>query len=338
MRDDMASGISVIDACAAIPRLTREEWRATHAISRWLIGSRAPVLAMTFSSAAIGGALALLDGRVDVVGWVLCVVGLLLAHAANNQLNDLTDSMLGLDRDDSFRARYGVHVLEQGLWSQRQLFVSFGCTGGLALAIGSYLCVRVGPTLLLPLAAGAFFLLAYTWPLKRLGLGELAVWLVWGPLMTAGSYVVASGHWRAATVVVGAVQALAPTTVIFGKHLDKLAYDAERGVRTLPVRLGSVRARRAVVAMVFLAHIGIAALVASRMLPWPSLVVLLALPAAVRVVRSHRAPAPSTCPVGYPSGVWPLWYSAHAFVHARAFGLLLLAGLAAAAMMRAWAA
>ena len=52
---------------------------------------------MTFCSAAVGGMLALLHGPVDAVAWFACLVGLLLAHATNNQLNDFTDSALGID-------------------------------------------------------------------------------------------------------------------------------------------------------------------------------------------------------------------------------------------------
>jgi 1,4-dihydroxy-2-naphthoate octaprenyltransferase len=36
----------------------------------------------------------------------------------------------------------------------------------------------------------AFFVLFYTWPLKYIGLGEIAVLIVWGPLMIGGGYFV----------------------------------------------------------------------------------------------------------------------------------------------------
>ena len=34
------------------------------------------------------------------------------------------------------------------------------------------------------------------------------------------------------------------TTVLFGKHIDKIEADAAKGIRTLPVILGEARARR----------------------------------------------------------------------------------------------
>ncbi len=333
MRNGTTRGVSVRQACSMIPRVSKDAWRASSFAARWLIASRAPVLVMTFSSAAVGGALALLHGPVDIVAWSLCVVGLLLAHATNNQLNDFTDSALGIDRGDYFRNRYGAHVLEDGLLSRRQLLVSIALTGTVALAIGTYLSLRIGPAVLWLLGAGAFFLLFYTYPLKRLGLGEIAVLLVWGPLMTGGSHLAATGTWSGWVAAIGAVQALPTTAVIFGKHLDKLRFDAAKGVRTLPVRLGALPARNLVVAMLVLPYVCVPMLVMLGRLPLTTLCVFVALPQAVRAIRVHRAEPPAACPPDYPSNVWPLWYSAYAFANARGFGLLLLVGLLAASIV-----
>ena len=59
-------------------------------------------------------ALALLDGAFQFVPWFLCTLGLLLAHATNNLLNDYTDSRRGIDSGNYFRNQYGAHVLEDG--------------------------------------------------------------------------------------------------------------------------------------------------------------------------------------------------------------------------------
>jgi 1,4-dihydroxy-2-naphthoate polyprenyltransferase len=327
MANGTARKISLRQACSEVPRVSQDAWRASNFAARWLIASRAPVLVMTFSSAAVGGVLAGLAGPVDGIAWTLCVAGLLLAHATNNQLNDFTDSVLGIDRGNYFRNRYGAHVLEDGLLSRRQLFVSIALTGAAALAIGTYLSLRIGPAVLWPLGAGAFFLLFYTYPLKRLGFGEIAVLLVWGPLMTGGSYLAATGTWSSWVALIGVVQALPPTTVIFGKHIDKLSFDAAKGIRTMPVRLGPARARAAVIGMLALAYVCVPLLVTLGRLPWTALAVFAAFPHAVRVVRTFRAQPPAACPPDYPAAVWPLWYSAHAFGHARVFGLWLLAGL-----------
>jgi 1,4-dihydroxy-2-naphthoate polyprenyltransferase len=314
-------------AITVIPRVSPEEWRASSLVTRWMIASRAAVLVMTFSSAAVGGALALLHGGFDANAWLLALLGLLLAHAANNQLNDLVDSKRGIDKGNYFRNQYGVHVIESGLLSPSRLLAYFVATGGAALAIGLYLLARVGVDVLWLLLAGGFLLLAYTYPLKHWGLGEIAVLLAWGPLMIGGTYLVSTGGWDDSVALVGTVFALGPTTVIFGKHIDKISFDRDKGVRTLPVRLGERTSRRVVIAMLIVQYASLPLLALYGLLPWTVLLAWLAFPRARRAVKVYAEPAPAACPPGYPASAWPLWYVSHAFVHARAFGLYFLGAL-----------
>jgi 1,4-dihydroxy-2-naphthoate octaprenyltransferase len=87
--------------------------------------------------------------------------------------------------------------------------------------------------------AGIIFLLFYTWPLKYIGLGEITVVFVWGPLMIGGAYYVTSnGSWNWDIILLSLVYAIGPTSVIFGKHIDKLDKDQEKKVYTLPVLIG----------------------------------------------------------------------------------------------------
>ena len=134
--------------------------------------------------------------------------------------------------------------------NERQFWRYLGVTASIALLLGGWLISqRSGLTLDLMLA-GAFFVLFYTWPLKYYGLGEPAVLLVWGPLMVGGSFYVLAGHWSWDVAWLSLVFALGPTTVLFGKHTDKLEADKGKGVNTLPVILGERRSRYCVLAMI----------------------------------------------------------------------------------------
>src|SRR5256885_3098246 len=104
-----------IRALQIIPRITPAEWRKLDLVSRWLIASRGAVLVVTFISVGIAGLLAIRDGGFDLATWSLVAAGLLLAHATNNLINDLTDHARGVDRDNYFRAPYGPPSLEHGL-------------------------------------------------------------------------------------------------------------------------------------------------------------------------------------------------------------------------------
>ncbi len=106
---------------------------------------------------------------------------------------------------------------------------------------------------ILAFALGGFLLsFAYTAPplrLKKHGLGEPTVFVVWGPLMVGGTYYAAVGHLPVGVVIVSIPYALLCTAVLMGKHIDKIPWDAPDGTKTLPVLIGEPRARQLTQAM-----------------------------------------------------------------------------------------
>ncbi len=321
-------------AVNVIPRVTKEEWNGLDVISRWLIATRSAVLVMTFISAAIAGLLAARDGQFDLLLWLMVTFGLLFAHATNNLINDLTDHLKGVDKDNYFRSQYGPQPLEHGLMTRGQVLLYTAVTGLIALGAGAVLVAVRGEATLSLLGIGAFFVLFYTWPLKYIGMGEVAVILVWGPLMVGGGYYVITGQVSPPVILASLPVALAATTVLFGKHIDKLDADAGKGIRTMPVLLGEANARRATIVMLTLEYVLVVALVMSGYVSWLLLAVFAALPWYVRAVRVYLHPRPAKPPAEYPPNIWPLWYAALAFAHTRRFGGLFLLGLTADVVAR----
>ncbi len=321
-------------AVNVIPRVSKEEWNALDVVSRWLIATRSVVLVMTAMSVAIAGLLAARDGELQLLTGLMVAVGLLFAHATNNLVNDLTDHLAGVDKDNYFRAQYGPQPLEHGLMTRAQLLLYILVTGSIAAAAGLFLVATRGHATLTLLCVGAFFVLFYSWPLKYVGLGEIAVILVWGPLMVGGGYYVITGRVSNDVILASLPVALAATTVLFGKHIDKLEADAAKRIRTMPVLLGERYARYVTIAMLTLEYVLTGWLVATGYVSWLLMAVLGALPAYRDAVRAYRQPRPAARPADYPAGVWPLWYAAFAFRHTRRFGGLFLLGLTADVVAR----
>ncbi len=315
-------------AVTVIPRVTKEEWNALDVISRWLIATRSAVLVMTLNSAVIAGLLAARDGKFDLLLWLMVTVGLLFAHATNNLVNDLTDHWKGVDKDNYFRSQYGPQPLEHGLMTRGQVLVYTAVTGLVALAAAAVILSQRGDAILWLVGAGAFFVLFYTWPLKYIGMGEVAVIIVWGPLMVGGGYYAITGDVSLPVVIASLPVALAATTVLFGKHIDKLEADAGKRIRTMPVLLGETDARVATIVMLSLQYFLVVGLVMSGAFSWPLLIVFAALPWYVRALRAFSHPRPAAPPPQYPPNIWPLWFAAFAFQHTRRFGGLFLLGLA----------
>ena len=177
------------------------------------------------------------------------------------------------------------------------------------------------------LGLGAFFVLFYTYPLKYIGLGEPAVLLVWGPLMVGGGYFIITGDWNHNVAVASFAYALGPTSVLFGKHIDKMETDRGKKIRTLPVILGERIARYTVMTMLIAQFFVVGYLVWIGYFSPALLVVLLAVFSLRRIWTMYRQPRPETPPEELPEGVWPLYFVAGAFWFTRRFGAFFLAGL-----------
>jgi 1,4-dihydroxy-2-naphthoate octaprenyltransferase len=306
-------------------------------VTRWLVVTRAGVLPMTLTSGLVAVLLAAIAPiRVDWLNVTLAVVGIVLAHLANNLMNDLADTEVGTDTADYPRALYAPHPILAGLVTKRQLVIGIAICQVLDLAIMITLIWRQDWWIAAFALGGLLLSWAYTAPplrLKRIGLGELDVLITWGPLMVGGVYYAGTGTLPWGVVATAIVYALLPTTVLMGKHIDKLPYDGPAGTRTLPVLVGEGRAKALTQAMAVAYYVGVVGLVALGELPWPALLTLGGLPLLVSLIRAFAKPVPAEPPPDYP--VWPLWWAAIAFVHTRRAGGLLLLGLLAWAVTHA---
>ena len=302
-------------------------------VTRWLVVTRAAVLPMTLFAGLVAGLLAV---RADGFSWplyLLALLGILLAHACNNLMNDLSDTDVGSDRDARPRALYAPHPLLSGMVRRKQMglaVIGLNLAGFLIMVL---LATQRGWPVIAFAVGGLVLSIAYTAPplrLKKRGLGELDVLVTWGPLMVAGTYFSAVGELPWQVWLASVPYGLLCTSVLMGKHIDKLAYDAADGTRTLPVILGDARARGATIGLLLGFYVLTGLAIALEALPWPVLLVALALPTLRKAAGALRKPAPGEPPAGFP--VWPLWFAAIAFVHVRRAGGLLVLGLAAAAV------
>lgn len=304
-------------------------------VSKWLVLTRAGVLPMTLVAASVAGMLAVFrDAEVRWAFFALSALGLVLAHVANNLMNDLFDLEVGNDTEDYPRNLYAPHPVLSGMISKRGLATSAVLVNLVCLAIMAYLTAERGWAVT-AFAVGGFVLsAAYTAPplrLKKRGLGEPTVVAVWGPLMVGGTYYAATGTIPGAVALASLPYAVLCTTVLMGKHVDKLPWDAPKHTNTLPVILGEARARRVTQGMFVAFYVLVVALVVARVLPVATLLVALSLPRLRPVWKAFDEPKPDVCPV--PNPVWPLWFAPHAFLLTRRAGGLLVLGLVAGAIL-----
>src|SRR5215212_9393680 len=172
-----ASGVA---AGAERPSLAVIWYRATRPFS--FTASIIPIL--------VGSSCALLVGSFSPVAFLLCLGGAVALQAGTNLVNDYYDHHLGADHSGSLGPS---RVIQEGWLTPRTVllagiafFVAGGAAGFALVSMAGWPILLLG-LIGLPLAYG------YTAPPLKLayrGLGELNVFMLMGPLMVLGGFLV----------------------------------------------------------------------------------------------------------------------------------------------------
>ncbi|MGA8262530.1 MAG: prenyltransferase [Arenicellales bacterium] len=297
-------------------------------VSRFLFSARSIILVISAQAAAVAGLMALLDGRFDALRFALVLVALVSLHAVSNLSNDYFDYLRGRDTPDSPRRRYTLHPIADGVLSGRQVLTSISVLVVVDLAIALLLVHFSGPWVLAYAFAGMALLILYDATpvsLKEIGLGELASFVVWGPLMVSGGYLAITGHFSGGALLASVPYGLGVMSVLLGKHIDQAEFDKAHGIHTLPVLLGDRPSRWLGIGMIAAMYATVLLAVASGVLPWPMLLVVVNVKRLWQAVTVFASPRPESPPPGHVG--WPLWYHRYALRHNRSFGWIYIAAL-----------
>ncbi len=288
------------------------------------------ILVISAQAAIIAGLLAIGAGHFDWRNFTGVLIGFVVAHMISNLSNDYFGFKAGHDTPDSPRMRYTVHPFASGALDRRALLTGLVILAAVGLGITAYFVGERGWIAVAYAAAGIALLLLYDAgpaPLKTIGLGEIAVLLVWGPLMIGGGFAMITGQLSVNATLSSLPYGLGVMTILMGKHIDQMNFDSRRKILTLPV-LVEERAARAlnITAIVAIYTIVVALVGLGRLTPF-ALAVFLAAPYAVHAVKLMNQPRPTAPPEGFVG--WPLWYHRACLEHNRVLGWAYIGGLAA---------
>lgn len=231
MRTPLTSGATSV----ALPQPSRP--------ALWIRATRPPYLPTSLVPALAGALVAI--GH-DASWWLLPValLALLLVHAATDVCNDVEDAARGVDAPEKLD---NSRVFSTGALSLREGRRLYAALFAAAVAIGVALSVAQGPALLAIGAVGVLGGWLYTGgprPYKYVGLGDPAIVVLMGPLLTQGAYTAVTGDgFHAPAFWLGMAPGLLIATVLSGNNLADIDGDRAAGVRTIAVRLGFRRAR-----------------------------------------------------------------------------------------------
>ncbi len=209
----------------------------------WMAAARPKTLPASLAPVGLGVALAVQDGvfRPDIAA--AAVVTALFLQLASNLANDYFDFQRGADGPD----RLGPpRACQMGWLAPRQVATATVVTVALACASGLYLVMHAGWVLAAIGAAAVVSAVAYTggpWPLGYLGLGDVVVFVFFGPVAVIGTYWLQARRVSAGAIVGGVAVGALVTAILVVNNLRDRRGDAKVGKRTLAVRLGAAATR-----------------------------------------------------------------------------------------------
>jgi len=159
---------------------------------------RLPFLVVTLGSVFVGTAFAWWYARqFDLVLFLLTMIGACFLHLACNVANDYFDYKSGTDAANVYAVAPfsgGSRMVLDGFVKPGEALAISIILAILGSAIGLYLnAVSAGNVILLIGVAALLLVFGYNGPplkLVNLGIGEIGIFLAWGPLMVLGAYYV----------------------------------------------------------------------------------------------------------------------------------------------------
>jgi 1,4-dihydroxy-2-naphthoate octaprenyltransferase len=228
---------------------------------------------------------ALLAGSLDLPLLIATLVGALLVHAGVNLLSDHEDYRRGADQ---WTALGSSRVLIDGWLAPREVLWYGVALLALGFGIGVGLAALRGlPVLWLGLA-GALLGVGYTgWPLrlKYRALGDVAVFLAFGPIMVLGAYYVQAQELAWVPALAAIPFGLLTVGVLHGNNFRDVAEDERSGYVTVAQMLGPRGSGVYYLLLVAGAYLATLVLVVAGSLPVWCMLAGLSLPLAWRNVR-----------------------------------------------------
>lgn len=212
-------------------------------MNAWLAAVRPKTLGASLCPVTMGAALAWNDGAFAWLPVLAALAGACLLQIASNFANDLYDALRGADG----ATRIGPpRAVASGLVTPRAMRRALALVLALAAVPAAFLAWHAGWAFAAIGIAGAICAVGYTAPPMSLayrGLGDLFVFIFFGPLAVAGTRAACDGDWTAASAVCGIAPGAIGVALLATNNLRDRIGDAASGKRTLAVRFGEEFAR-----------------------------------------------------------------------------------------------
>ena len=264
-------------------------------IKKYVIATRPWSFTMSLISVSVGTLLAAQEGPVSWAWYILTAMGITVFHAAANVINDYFDTRYQVDGQDSPTAKYRPQPILSGMLTPRQLLGEAIFLFSLTFVIGMTAAAVVSWHILWIGFAGFLTSVFYTAApikFKYRAFGELAVFLIWGPLMVEGAYAMQRQALSLKVLVFSVPFGILVALVLFANNMRDIEYDSRQKVKTLGILLGIHRSHFLFTGLIVLAYAYVLGMIITGVMSLWGLLIFLSVPSAIRLLKTFKTKIP----------------------------------------------
>jgi len=252
----------------------------------YFLETRPQFLLLAVVLGILGTCIAWYDGTFSIGNALLAGIGLVLAHASCNALNDYFDYKSGVDKATTITPfSGGSGILRQGLLKPKEVFW-FGMICLLVdIPIGLYFCIARGWLLLPLIIVAAICVIFYSPVILKWYWPEWSPMIGLGILPVLGMYFSQTGAYTWHALIASIPAGLLVHNLLLLNEFPDIEADKVGHRKTLTITLGRRGAAIFYTAFTILVYVWIAGTVIFKAIPVFTLLGLLTIPLAVKAIR-----------------------------------------------------
>jgi 1,4-dihydroxy-2-naphthoate octaprenyltransferase len=264
-------------------------------IKKYVIATRPWSFTMSLISVSVGTLLAAQERSVSWAWYALTAAGITVFHAAANVINDYFDTRYLIDQPDSPTAKYRPQPILSGMLTPHQLLGEAIVLFALTLVIGMTAAVVVSWHILWIGVVGFLTSVFYTAApikFKYRAFGELAVFIIWGPLMIEGAYAMQRQSLSLKVLIISIPFGVLVALVLFANNMRDINHDRRQEVKTLAILLGRHGSHLLFTGLIVLAYAYVLGMIIVGIMSIWGLIIFLSVPHAIRLLGTFKKEIP----------------------------------------------
>ncbi len=225
---------------------------------------------------------AVLAFHINLFYLIISIVAVLMAQSSFNILNGYFDYKSGNDTVTSMTA---TRIFVDKIISKKAAIAMALILLLLPSIVGIYLSV-INPVISIFLIAGILSGILYSLPrygFKKHALGDLSVFIIWGPGIFLGSYTLQGGVINVPVVLISFSVGILTANILNGNNWRDVKNDTESGIKTISSILNDPYSKFYYIILLWVPYITIIMAYLISTIFYPVLAVLISIPLAIRI-------------------------------------------------------